>query len=83
MVRKTTSSKSAAKKADARKRVTPKAGARASSSTAKAAMRKGQPAKNQTKRVVKVVQAKLGSSLKITSVLLLVAAAGMALGRYM
>jgi len=32
---------------------------------------------------MKQVQAKLGSSLKITSVLLLIAAAGMALGRYM
>jgi CarD family transcriptional regulator len=58
MVRKTTSSKSAAKKADAKKRVTPKAGARASSSPGKAATRKGQPTKSQTKRVVKVASAK-------------------------
>jgi CarD family transcriptional regulator len=64
MVRKTTSSKSAAKKADAKKRVTPKAGARASSSPGKAATRKGQPTKSQTKRVVKVASAKADQAKK-------------------
>jgi CarD family transcriptional regulator len=55
MVRKTTSSKSAAKKTVARKPGAPKTGARAASSSAKSAARKAQPAKLklQTKRVVK------------------------------
>jgi len=58
MVRKTTSSKSAAKKAEARKHATPKPGARVASSSAKAATRKGPPAKFQAKHVAKPAAAK-------------------------
>jgi CarD family transcriptional regulator len=64
MVRKATPSKSAAKKADARKRVAPKAGARPSSSSARAATRKGQPAKVQVKRTVKAVATKAEQAKK-------------------
>jgi CarD family transcriptional regulator len=53
MVRKTTPNSSAAKKAVARKHVVPKAGARASTSTAKPPARKGQPAKSPAKPVAK------------------------------
>jgi CarD family transcriptional regulator len=53
MVRKTTPNSSAAKKAVARKHVVPKAGARASASTAKPPARKGQPAKTQPKPAAK------------------------------
>ncbi len=55
MVRKTTPNNSAAKKAVARKHVAPKAGARASASSAKPPARKGPPAKIQSKTVVKSV----------------------------
>ena len=61
MVRKATPSKSAAKKAGARKHA-PKAGARPSSPSAKAAARKGQPAK--IKRVVKVASVRADQAKK-------------------
>lgn len=64
MVAKKTPNKSAAKTAVARKHVAPKAGARASSSPAKAVAHKGAPAKTQTKRVVKAVSAKADHAAK-------------------
>jgi CarD family transcriptional regulator len=64
MVRKTTLSKSAAKKADARKHAAPKAGARPSSPSVKAATRKGLPARIRTEKVLKAASAKAGQAKK-------------------